>query len=238
MTPRVFLHGFLGSPAEWGPIMRRLSAPGCHAALALPPAPDWATGLSRMKERLPAEYVLIGYSLGARVALGVALACPSRVRGLCLISGHPGLDPSAREARRRHDHCVAQRMLVEPWAEFLDDWYRQEVFASVDDATRDRWVRQKVSLNREYHADLLRGYSIAGQPEYWLQLPLVADRTLVVVGQEDRKYVEVAGRMQRHAPKLRLEVVPATGHAVHRERPDVCGDILQAFLATLPVEKT
>ena len=233
MTPLVFLHGFLGAPSDWEPIVRRLDVARSMHALTLPVAECWQLGVQQLECQLPPEFVVIGYSLGARIALALALTYPSRTRGLCFVSGHPGLQPAERAVRRVHDQGVIERMLQMPWPEFLDEWYRQEVFSSLDRATRMTWVQQKQTLDRDYQAELLRCYSISGQPNYWQQLSNIATPTLVIAGQHDCKYVAVARSMQRCAPQLELQIVPMSGHAVHRERPTEFAEVLQAFLATL-----
>ena len=81
MTPLVFLHGFLGSPAEWQPVVEQLPWAGPKQAVSLPLADSWQQGLQRIAESLPAECILVGYSLGARVALAIALAYPRACKG-------------------------------------------------------------------------------------------------------------------------------------------------------------
>ena len=52
---------------------------------------------------------LLGYSLGGRVALQLALDHPGRIRRLVLVSSGPGIaDPAERERRRQRDERLAQ----------------------------------------------------------------------------------------------------------------------------------
>jgi 2-succinyl-6-hydroxy-2,4-cyclohexadiene-1-carboxylate synthase len=237
MTPVVFLHGFLGSPDEWNPMIESLDRPDSCLAASLPIATDWRTGVDRLTVQLPARFILVGYSMGARIALAIALNNPRRVCGLCLIAGHPGLESQERRARRLRDEAVARRLLDGPVSDFLYFWYRQPVFASISDATRDEWIRQKQSLDRPYHANLLRCYTLGRQPNYWPRLAELNVPTLIVVGEQDDKYVSVAHTMQRAAPQLKLSFVPSSGHAVHREQPTVLREILQKFWASLTEEE-
>jgi 2-succinyl-6-hydroxy-2,4-cyclohexadiene-1-carboxylate synthase len=236
LTSVVFLHGLLGSPDEWNPLIQALESELPKRAWSLPLADDWQAGVQRLLDQLPNQYVLVGYSLGGRLALGAALAAPHRLRGLCLISSNPGLAPEERAARRRNDEQWARRMLQDAWPKFLEAWYRQPVFSSLDEATRAEWIRQKLTLDRPYHANLLRCYGIANQPDFWPTLSQIAVPTTVVVGQCDRKYVEIAEAMRRRAPRFELRIVPAAGHAVHRERPTALRAILQTLLDSLPSE--
>jgi 2-succinyl-6-hydroxy-2,4-cyclohexadiene-1-carboxylate synthase len=237
MMPLFFLHGFLGSADEWHPLLERLKTPRAVLTPDLPRATDWLSGLKRLTAQLPERCILVGYSMGARIALGMTVEFPERVRGLLLIGGHPGLEPEARDARRRHDAAVAERLLTLPPEQFLDGWYRQPVFASVDDATRSRWIHERRALDRPAQADLLRCYSLGGQPDYWPRLSQIQVPLCVVVGQQDVKYLAIARAMRQTAPQIELRIVPLAGHAVHREQPSALRVILQAFLALVPEEE-
>src|SRR5690242_21267669 len=98
MTPLVLLHGFTGSAASWDDVVAAL--PGVHsvrpALLGHAPESDaaravrtWSDEIARLGALLPPEPVhLVGYSLGARLALALALALrsPGRLTHLTLIS--------------------------------------------------------------------------------------------------------------------------------------------------------
>lgn len=237
MTPAVFLHGFLGSPDEWQPMINGLDRSRPVLAPTLPVADNWRSGVEQLVASLPERFVLVGYSMGARIALGMTLEFPARVQGLCMIAGHPGLPPREREARRLHDDTLAQRLLHLPPSEFLDAWYRQDVFCSISEATRTLWVHQRQSLDRSEQANLLRCYSLGVQPDYWSRLGQIAAPAQIVVGEQDGKYVAIARAMQREAPQMQLTLVPRAGHAVHREQPAALRGVLQAFMAHLPQEE-
>lgn len=237
MTPVVFLHGFLGSPAEWLPVTKRLEGPRRWLAPELPRAADWQSGLERFLATLPERFILAGYSLGARIALGLTIEYPARVAGLFLVAGHPGLESVQRSARRAHDESVAASLLEVPAADFLEQWYRQPIFANVDSATRRRWIRERQTMDRPAQANLLRCYSLTAQPNYWARLAEIQVPVSVVVGQQDEKYVAIALAMQQRAARLRLSIVPGAGHAVHRQQPAAVRDLLQAFLASVPEEE-
>jgi 2-succinyl-6-hydroxy-2,4-cyclohexadiene-1-carboxylate synthase len=235
MISLVFLHGFLGSPGEWQPLLNTLEVDAPRLALPLPVADCWDDGIQRLVNQLPDHSLLVGYSLGGRVALGAALISPERVLGLCLISPNPGIDDDDRVARAHQDAATARRMLEGSWPRFLDDWYRQELFSSLDEATRTTWVQQRLMLDRRYQAKLLSCYSISNQPDYRQKLSLLATAT-IVVGEYDRKYVAIGQAMQRQAPDIALQIVPSAGHAVHREQPAALAKILKAFLASFQHE--
>src|SRR5438067_12685247 len=113
----VLVHGFAQNRNCWGPIAAdlatdhevvRIDAPGHGRS-----SPFYA-GL-RTGARLIADQggtaTYIGYSMGARFVLHLALANPELVQRLVLIGGTAGIDePDARAERRRNDEAVAARL--------------------------------------------------------------------------------------------------------------------------------
>ena len=64
--------------------------------------------------------VWLGYSMGGRFALNVALRHPGQVRRLVLVSATAGIDdPEERAARRRADEDLAGRIGTEGVAAFV-----------------------------------------------------------------------------------------------------------------------
>ncbi len=141
----LFLHGFMGSAEDWRGVTAALDdrfrclavdLPGHGASLGLPPEDYTIEGTTRALIRLldllgierPA---VVGYSMGGRLALYLALHHPERCAGLFLESASPGIEDAAeRRARREADEEWARR-LQEDFGTFLADWYRQPPFASL-----------------------------------------------------------------------------------------------------------
>ena len=69
-------------------------------------------------------------------------------------------------------------------------------------------------------ANSLRGMGTGAQPPLHDRLPSLQAPTLLLVGAEDRSFVTVNQQMAQSNPRVRLVMVPETGHAVHLERPD------------------
>jgi len=155
-TPLVLLHGLLGDSGDWQPVIDRLPGHRC-IALDLPGHGSHSTltvdGFEQSHQWLVAKlasrnierYLLAGYSLGGRLALYHASREPAGLQGLLLENCHPGLPASERAARIQHDEQWAQRFEQEPLASVLDDWYRQGVFADLDDAARARQIARRLA---------------------------------------------------------------------------------------------
>ena len=166
------------------------------------------------------DCILVGYSMGARLALACALTEPDRLSGLVLVSGSPGLPAAQRAARWEHDQQLAARLRSQNPREFLLAWYSQPVFQGLSaECAGAIGAREICRSIPSTNADLLRSYSVGRQPDYWARLETLRLPVLIVVGQQDAKYVALAHRMAGILPLVRLHVVPQAGHVVHREQP-------------------
>lgn len=236
-----FLHGFMGSAADWRPITDALAADAYCLAVDLP-------GHGGSVGRESYEYsmegatqaladvlddagidacTLVGYSMGGRAALYFAMHHPNRVRRLVLESTSPGVQGAdARRERRRVDEKRAARIEADLDG-FLRDWYRQSLFASLEThGLVDAMVERRRRNDPVELAQSLRGLSPAVQPSLWEDLHALTTPTLLVTGDLDAKYVGVTAEIAAKNSAIRRVVVPGAGHNVHAERP-------QAFLAHL-----
>lgn len=183
-----------------------------------------------------ARPVLVGYSMGGRLALYLALRHPARFAGLFLESGSPGLESlEERRSRREADESRAKRLESEDFGQFLEDWYRQPLFASLarDEALLRRTIEARWRNDPGELARSLRGMGTGNQPSLWGELPGLQVPTLAVAGELDEKYVVVSRLMADLSPLLGSVVVPGVGHNVRVEAPEVYLDSLSRFLAAL-----
>jgi 2-succinyl-6-hydroxy-2,4-cyclohexadiene-1-carboxylate synthase len=246
----LFLHGFMGSSADWREVMTALEdrtfciavdLPGHGASLRLLPESYTIEGTARAVIRTLDELevgrpVIAGYSMGGRLALYLALRHPERCAGLFLESASPGLESAEeRTARRAADEERAKRLESGDFEEFLEDWYWQPLFASM---ARDRnLLRQTLEARRSNDpgemARSLRGMGTGSQPSLWGELEGLAVPALAVAGQLDEKYVRVSSRLSSIHPQIESVVVPEAGHTVHAETPASYISLLARFLDTV-----
>jgi 2-succinyl-6-hydroxy-2,4-cyclohexadiene-1-carboxylate synthase len=236
--PLVLLHGFTGSAASWWPVCDRLAthhrvvAPDLigHGLSAAPASPDRyqfhraLDDLAAIAGQLGIDRAAwLGYSMGGRLALGLALEHPHLVSALVLESASPGIaDPAARETRRRSDASVAASIEAEGIAAFVDRWERLPLWSSQQSlpAETRRRLREVRLRNRPRGlANSLRGMGQGSQSSYWPRLGEIAVPVRLIVGEHDDKFVGLARRMQRSICEPSLEIVPGAGHAVHLEQP-------------------
>lgn len=227
----IFIHGFMGHPSDWDEL--RAALPEFETkALEMPVAADWQSSLKQLAESIPDQSIVIGYSMGARLVLGVALEFPQRCAGLVFVSGNPGLETDeARQQRWVADQQIAQQLSdqfsnstesksLEP---FLERWYQADVFATVPKKIRQAEVARKLALSSSAWQTILRSNSVSRQPNYWPRLMELLMPTQVIAGELDEKYREIAVRFDKESPPSNVfkTIVPNCGHIVHREQPEV-----------------
>jgi len=185
---------------------------------------------------------LVGYSMGGRLALRLALECPDRFPVAVIESAAPGLRTEAeQDARREHDYALAKRLETmgndgADFRQFLEDWYRQPIFASLEDQpeTVEKLIADRLRFNNPIElAAALRGMSVGTQESLWDQLPACKTPTLLIVGEKDRKYRMLAEEMAALAPTMAVEVMADCGHNVHVENPEGYTALLKHFLGRM-----
>ena len=240
----------MGSSADWRDVASTLARdhfclapdlPGHGASLGLPSGSYSFEGAARAVVRVLEEIgvrraTVVGYSMGGRLALYLALRHPERCSGLFMESSSPGLEGTAeRTARRRADEERARRLETGDFERFLKDWYAQPLFASL--ARRGGLAGEMVEERRGNDpaelARALRGMGTGAQPSLWRELPGLALPALAVAGELDEKFVAISRRMAETSPNVRAAVVPRVGHNVRTEAPEWYFDALKGFLRTL-----
>jgi len=250
--PLLLLHGFMGSSDAWSHLAARLSSRRRIFAIDLPghevPRPEGdpparitveecAAHVLRFLDELGIRrVVLLGYSMGGRVALRFTLDHPERVRALVLESASPGIaDPTERAARRASDEALAERIERDGLEAFVDAWMAQPILATSrlppDVLARERAMRMR--HRPEGLAASLRGMGQGAMAPMWDALPLLRVPALLLAGELDAKYRDIAAKMAARMPHARMAVVPAAGHRLHLDAPDAFTELVDRFLTEL-----
>ncbi|WBM69565.1 2-succinyl-6-hydroxy-2,4-cyclohexadiene-1-carboxylate synthase [Buttiauxella sp. WJP83] len=223
----VWLHGFLGSLREWDAVSEhfldwpqlRIDLPG-HGKSADITVNDFQQVDQLLRKTLLSynilKYVLIGYSLGGRVAM--YHACQGENPGLCglVVEGsHPGLaDESARRERQASDHLWAQRLRNEALENVLHDWYQQPVFQSLNEPQRAALIALRSQNNAASLAAMLEATSLGNQPDLRASLQQIPQPFYYLCGERDEKFRAVANSLA-----LTPHLITSAGHNAHRENP-------------------
>lgn len=232
MPVAIFLHGFLGSPALWHDVRAQLNReshaanlPG-HGAHLPNTSDDFDTVVAHLARSLPDEGCeLVGYSMGARVALALALHAPSRVRALTLIGVDPGFLPEQHEERARRmawEDDLAALLSTQGIAAFVDRWEQLPVFASqrqLPPAVLAMQRQQRLAHDPRGLAWALRALGTGRMPSLWSRLSALRLPVRLINGSLDEKFVHIGRRLQGCLPSLTHIILPNVGHNVVLESP-------------------
>lgn len=225
----VLLHGFGGTRRAWEGVQARLDPerymplaldlPG-HGGAAQQAEPiTFAGTVARVLSEAPDRFILCGYSLGGRVALGVALAAPERTERLLLVSCSPGIeDPSERARRRAADRRLAEDLERMPFERFIERWRSQQLFAGEPEEVGELARADHRRNSPPALAAALRGLGTGEMEPLWDRLPELSMPVQILVGERDRKFQALGRLMLARLPRGQIEVLPG-GHALALESP-------------------
>jgi 2-succinyl-6-hydroxy-2,4-cyclohexadiene-1-carboxylate synthase len=246
-TPRIFaLHGFTGVGDDYRALAYHLgqaflapdlmghgrsSAPTSRHAYKLEQI------INNLSDLMDPMDILMGYSLGARLALELVCQGLVRPRAMILLSGTPGLeDPAERAIRRAEDDARADAIMTLGASAFLESWRQTPLIRSQERAC----VRLKNAMQagRSQHcsaglAGAVSSLSPGRIPHRWDDLAAIETPTLLVSGSEDPKYSHLAERMQLEFKSARILTLEGVGHAPHIEAPNETSLGIRQFLSML-----
>lgn len=217
--------GFLGLPTDWDFLQFPQVAAVDPHALSWNSLPDWGARFNEWVSRGTVPSLLIGYSLGGRLALHALLNNPKQWKGAVIISAHPGLsDPLEKAKRLEHDRKWAARFEKEEWASLMQAWNGQEVFS------HDPSVERK---EHEYRRDqlvhtLLKG-SLSTQADLRHQISQLEMPLLWITGSQDHRFSTLAQTLSFKHPLSRWAKVEGAGHRVPWTQPADFKNLLQQF---------
>lgn len=167
-------HGFLGSPEEFLFLQGK----------------DVVSHDLYLMDTLPAvseKDILIGYSMGGRVALEAASRVQFNIKKLILINSHPGLQSEEeREQRKGFESKVMNLLSTLSKEEFLKEWNSYPIFkedAPIKNLSNERYRGSK---------DLFEKNLLSKQKNYLPELIQNKDKVLYILGLKDEKYVDMA----------------------------------------------
>lgn len=231
--PLLLVPGLMCDHAVWTPLFPCLGADRVCTVVDHADADSLPQMAHQLLASAPAQFLLAGHSMGARVALEVLRLAPERVRGLALMDtgflpkpeGQAGDDEAAKRMALLH---IAQsqgvRAMAQQWVrgmvhpDFLGDAELIErVLAMFERKNADTFERQiRALLTRPDGSDVLRS----------LQVP-----TLLMCGAQDAWSPPAQHEaMQAIMPPalVQLDLIEHAGHMSPMERPaDVAASLLR-----------
>jgi 2-succinyl-6-hydroxy-2,4-cyclohexadiene-1-carboxylate synthase len=242
--PLLLLHGFTGSPQSFQPLLERLPQRRIHTAPALlghegrdPGNISTVDSFWQECERIAAvaaalgeRCYAVGYSLGARIGLGLLARHADRLCGATLIGVHPGLsDPAARRARADSDEAWCALLEHRGIEVFVDAWQEQPLFESQRALPSETLAAQRIQRLGHHPLGLahsLRATGLAKMPDLGSVLESEVWGVQLVVGALDAKFASLTARYEHRQPGLRVIHVPGAGHNVLFECPDAAARVV------------
>ena len=229
----MLVHGFTQTGSTWDEIAGQLAREAEAVRVDLPGhggSADLRLGFEETAAALGAcggRATYVGYSMGGRLCLRLALDRPDLVAALVLLGASPGVaDPAERAERRRSEKRLAADILESGDAGFHRGALAQPAFETVRPRPTDLAMRR--TSPPDGLAAALHSLGTGSQTPLWDRLAELAMPTLLVAGERDAKFVDIARRMDAvTGPNVRTAFVPESGHAVHLDQPAACVELIR-----------
>lgn len=213
------LHGFLGLPTDWQSVFSDskhsyfFHSLSDHAFTTENPFDSWVDSFLAHVISMQSKKtkILVGYSLGGRLALHCLQKEPNLWSAGVLISTNPGLEQTQeREQRLKSDEHWAHLFEVEEWDRVVSEWNQQGVFEHKPSFA----MRKEDQFSRPLLAKQLRFFSVARQQDFRPFLSKITIPLLWVTGQNDTKFQAIQTQIQQLS-NLNISCV-SVANAAHR----------------------
>jgi 2-succinyl-6-hydroxy-2,4-cyclohexadiene-1-carboxylate synthase len=253
----ITLHGFLGLHSDWDIFLSAAGVDSTQRALKWKNVNLWQEPIDfpeRFAEQVQSSFslgqekpVLLGYSMGGRLAMEILLKAPDSFAAAVIVSAHPGLRSEAeRESRLLNDHKWAERFRSDPWSSLMRDWNKQVVLAPPANPGSDfvSLCRDELAFNREKLAVALEHWSLGRQADLRLQLAQIKTPILFVSGEEDVKFTSLmldwmsllqAKASTKTKANIKHAVISGAGHRVPWDRPVAFWKVVDEYLSAIDV---
>ncbi|MGA1867343.1 MAG: 2-succinyl-6-hydroxy-2,4-cyclohexadiene-1-carboxylate synthase [bacterium] len=247
-TTILFLHGFMGSSQDWTDPMVELKDRFRCLAIDLPghgktkvlgdensyTMENTASALIHFLKHLNIRRcILVGYSMGGRLALFCAFSFPLYFPKLIVESASPGLrEEKERRERRAHDDALSHKLQHMDFSDFLNEWYTQPLFGPLrnhqgfKDIIRKRVNNKPIELIKS-----LKGMGTGVQSSLWEKWARNRIPTLLIVGEKDYKFRGIAQQMIRECSVAHLKIIKDSGHTTHFEAKNMFINSIKDFIS-------
>ena len=242
----LFLHGFTGNFQDFSSVISLLSKKYCCLTVDLPGhgetrvigdescynMPNTAQALIELLDDLQIDKcLLLGYSMGGRLALYMTLHFPERFEKVVLESASPGLKTEKERSQRREaDLQLAQKLENSNIKDFLLNWYDRPLFKSLKNSPHfDKLIETRLANNPLELAKSLRNMGTGNQPSLWEKLAQNQTPLLLLAGEYDDKFTTINTEIASLCPAATLEIVPKAGHNIHFENIDNFVAVVREF---------
>ncbi|WP_071189083.1 2-succinyl-6-hydroxy-2,4-cyclohexadiene-1-carboxylate synthase [Trichormus sp. NMC-1] len=234
----LFLHGFMGNLDEFDEAIKLLGEDFSYLTLDLPGhGKTQVLGgdeYYKMEQTAPAiinlldelkisQCFLIGYSMGGRLALYLTLYFPEKFIKVVLESASPGIPTDTeRLARIKSDFQIASKLTriinKKDFQTFLNNWYNQPIFGNIKN--HSQYPPMLESRLENNPLELVKSLQFMGngyQPSLWEKLEQNKLPLLLLVGKNDKKFVNINTAMSYRCEFSQLRIINKSAHNIHLE---------------------
>ena len=245
----LFLHGFMGNSDEFNQVISllvddfhclKINLPGHGKTQVLDDdcytMAKTADGLINLLDELKVrQCFLVGYSMGGRLALYLTINFPQYFDKVILESASPGLSVELEKLERvKRDEQIARKLVrsieKDDFRKFLDNWYSQPIFGNIKNHPQfDLMIDNRLQNNPVDLAKSLRLMGTGVQPSLWDKLQKNKVPLLLVVGEKDKKFVDINTRMAQINRLCELKIIENTAHNIHLENTPIFVENIRDF---------
>lgn len=248
----LFLHGFMGNCEEFEDVVSIISdlndfsfltvdLPG-HGKSQLLESNDYYTMeftaqslINLLNELKISNCFLIGYSMGGRLALYLILNFSERFLKVILESASPGLSTETQRLERvKSDNQIARKLnrinTTEDFTCFLSAWYTQSIFGNIKNHSQyDKLITTRLKNTPAELAKSLCWMGTGTQPSLWDKIKTNTVPILLLVGEYDKKFIEINTKMVDACKYCNLNIISGAGHNIHFEKPKIFAEKVSTF---------
>ncbi|WP_414527125.1 2-succinyl-6-hydroxy-2,4-cyclohexadiene-1-carboxylate synthase [Nodularia chucula] len=253
----LFLHGFMGNLAEFQPVIELLNQEYSLLTVDLPghgktqvlggdeyyTMENTANAIINLLAELKInQCLLVGYSMGGRLALYLTLHFPEHFTKVILESASPGLATEREQlARIKSDAQIARKLARTTskidFETFLNNWYNQPIFSDIKHHPQfATMLASRLQNQPEELAKSLQFMGTGKQLSLWNKLAENTTPLLLLVGEHDQKFREINTEILKKAQLAQLQIINHAGHNIHLENTQKFVQNMQNFL-TNPTPK-
>ncbi|ALB43199.1 MULTISPECIES: 2-succinyl-6-hydroxy-2,4-cyclohexadiene-1-carboxylate synthase [Nostocales] len=247
----LFLHGFMGNIYEFDQAIKLLVDDFSHLTIDLPghgkthvlddecyTMASTAAAIIQLLDQLKIDQCyLIGYSMGGRLALYLTLYFPQRFIKVILESASPGLaTETARLARIKSDAQIAKKLTrmtnKDDFDYFLHNWYQQPIFGDIKNHPQyQSMIASRLANNPLNLVKSLQFMGTGSQPSLWEFLPKNTIPLLLLVGEEDEKFMKINMEVTKKCNFVKLQIIDQIAHNIHLENTVAFVQNMQKFFS-------
>lgn len=256
-NPIIFLHGFTGSVNDWDFVTGQLSENFSPIIIDLigHGKSDSPNRVDLYESKFQIELlkyvldylrikkvILVGYSMGGRLALSFTNKYQELVEGLVLESTSFGLEnENERLERVKSDEKLAEQIENSNVKDFINNWIKAPLFDSFRNVGIEKintLKNNKIKNNNLVGLkNSLLGFSTGKMRNFFLNINNLQVKTLLIVGELDKKFVEINKKANSILTNSELAIIKKSGHNVHFEKPKEFLKFLNRFLLNMKGNK-